>query len=122
MAFFYCKCLTCNHTGNIKIDSDKCTGNFICSKCGSRDVEAISYGAKKGIARHLVCEDYDIDMEEEYYNELYENTVFEEERQLDKMMMAPTGWEDDKDIQDYIGLSPEDVAEDDDVFYDKTVW
>ena len=106
MAFFYCKCLRCNHTGSIKIASDKCTGNFICSKCGSRDVEATSYGVKKAFARHLV----------------YENTVFEEERQLDKMMMAPTGWEDDKDIQDYIGLSPEDVAEDDDVFYDKTVW
>ncbi|MBR2482425.1 MAG: hypothetical protein IKB49_00875 [Alphaproteobacteria bacterium] len=122
MAVFYCKCLRCNHTGSIKIASDKCTGNFICSKCGSRDVEATSYGAKKAIAQHLVCENYDIDMEKEYYNELYENTVFEEERQLDKMMMAPTGWEDDKDIQDYIGLSPEDVAEDDDVFYDKTVW
>ena len=122
MALFYCKRLKCNRTGNIKIDSDKCTGNFICSKCGSSNVEAISYGAKKAIARHLVCEDYDIDMEEEYYNELYENTVFEEERQLDKMMMAPTGWEDDKDIQDYIGLSPEDVTEDDDVFYDKIVW
>lgn len=115
MAFFYCKCLTCNNTGNIKTDSDECAGNFICSKCGSTDVITTYCSSKKAIAQCIASEDDDDYAEEAYntYDDDYEYAVFEEERVFDKMMMAPTGWEDDKDIQDYIGLSPEDVPEED---------
>lgn len=103
MALFYCKCLTCNHTGSVKIDSDKCTGNFVCSKCGSKD----TFSARCGV-------DTEKEYYVSYYNDWYENKIYEEERRLlDKIMMAPTGWEDDKDIQEYIGVSPENLLESD---------
>jgi hypothetical protein len=113
MGIFYCKCLTCNHTGNIKTDSDKCAGHFVCSKCGSKDVISTFRDFEKSIVQKPKFENDDIYAENDYYDDLYENTIFEEERQLDAMMMAPTGWEDDEEIQDYMGFSPDDFEDND---------
>ncbi len=114
MGIFYCKCLACNHTGNIKTDFNKDINNFVCSRCGSKDVISAYRDFEKPIVHCPISKNDDIYTEKAYYDDWYENTIFEEERQLDKMMMAPTGWEDDKEIQDYIGLSPED----NDIFYE----
>ena len=112
MGFYYCKCLTCNHTGNIKTGINNHADNFVCSKCGSKDVISVYRDSVKTSAR-CMYEDDGAYEEKAYYDDWYENTIFEEERQLDAMMMAPTGWEDDKEIQEYIGFSPDDFEDND---------
>ena len=118
MVFYYCKCLTCNHTGNIKTGINNYTGNFVCSKCGSKDVISVYRDSEKTSTNSCISEKDDAYEEKAYYDDSYEYTVLEEERLLDALMMAPTGWEDDKEIQDYMGFSPEDISENSDVFYE----
>lgn len=115
MGIFYCKCKKCNHTGNISLPSEKHVANFKCSKCGSTDVISVYRDTNNAAYRHITRKYNETsvnDHDDLYHDELYEEKMFEEERLLDAVMMAPTGWEDDKEIQDYVGILPEDIPSD----------
>ena len=116
MGIFYCKCKKCNHTGKVNLPSEKHTGSFKCSKCGSKDVTSVYRDTSNSTYRYIArnhnrtpINDYN----ELYYDELYEEKIFKEERLLDAWMLAPTGWEDDKEIQNYVGIYNKDINDND---------
>lgn len=133
---FYCKCLTCNHTGNVNLTTKEHLGDFVCSKCGSKNVIStfqntgknvahccdISHDNNKYIPKECCDEYYADDLLEEDNDIGYEYKVFEEERLVDSFMMAPTGWEDDEELQDNIGISPGDISDSDDCLYDDALY
>ena len=104
MGIFYCKCLTCNHTGNVNLPADTCTSKFVCSKCGSRNVISVYRDPEKEIKHYGIITQNNPHENMGYYNDAYEDKIFAEERQMDAMMMAPTGWEDDKEFRESMGI------------------
>lgn len=117
MGIIYCKCLTCNHTGNVVTDTPKTNGSFVCSKCGSKNVISVYRDSNNtpAIHRHYIQHN---NPQKDYYDDLYEYKIFEEDRLLDALMMAPTGWEDDEELQEYMGFSPKDILENNNSFED----
>ena len=104
MGIFYCKCLTCNHTGNVNLPADTCTSKFVCSKCGSRNVISVYRDLSKETKHYSIMNQNNLYENTGYYDDTYEDKIFAEERQLDAMMMAPTGWEDDKEFRESMGI------------------
>lgn len=107
MGFFHCRCLNCNHTGTVDVPFGKSVSNLICSRCKSKNIEIFENTEKHN---NITKDRYDSTLyapDDDYAYERREQEIFEEERQLDGLMMAPTGWEDDKEIQDYIGYASE---------------
>lgn len=106
MSVFYCKCLKCNHTGNVNLPTEKHGGTFVCSKCGSKEFISVYRDmCSNNSTHHNIVKSYDAaSRHDTFYDDLYEEKMFEEERQVDTFMMAPTGWEDDEEIQSDIGV------------------
>ena len=119
MGIFYCKCLNCNHTGNINLPDEKHTGNFICSECQSKNIITVYRNSNDNEGTHNnIVRSYDNSPQyDEYFYNQYKDKIFAEERQVDAMMMGATGWEDDKELQDNTGIFSYDFLEEDGLFY-----
>ena len=111
---YYCECLACKHTGSITGEN---TNSLVCPKCKSKNIRVRFYrhiSDGKGTHDNIVT-NYDRYRRYDIYGDAYdeqEYKTFEDEHKLDALMMAPTGWEDDEEIQNYMGISPEDIEED----------
>jgi hypothetical protein len=92
-----CCCKNCSHSGVVSIEAylaPKTLSRLICSECGSREVKVI-------YVDELMSEPYDD--RSDYFVEDQNPEI--EEREMNIFMMAPTGWEDDKELQAQIGLT-----------------
>lgn len=68
-----CQCMKCRHRRELPIFMEKYRNKLICSQCGSKNIFSCS-NTKNSAARS-------------YYNEDYEQQIYNEDRAIDYMMM-----------------------------------
>ena len=93
-----CSCKKCGHVGIVTVVGKEkdIALRLVCSKCGAKTFVI------KPLRNKYESRYYDDEGSSDYW--IKEETPEEEGRKMALIMMAPTGWEDDEELQEYMGI------------------